>query len=133
MADGIERKAGDHVVDHIPSEAPQRRVAVIEPIFISSHEITRVQFRKFVAETGHKTDAEKDGKGGMGYIDNKWVQDPKFTWDGDLGYTQTDEHPVVNVTWNDAIAFCRWLSQKEGVMYRLPLRSFTTLQLTRRP
>jgi formylglycine-generating enzyme required for sulfatase activity len=27
---------------------------------------------------------------------------------------------VVNVTWNDAVAFCNWLSRKEGVHYRLP-------------
>lgn len=33
---------------------------------------------------------------------------------------QTDEHPVVNVTWNDSKAFCEWLSKKEGKTYRLP-------------
>src|SRR5262249_48557534 len=33
---------------------------------------------------------------------------------------QTDEHPVVNVTWNDAVAFCGWLSRKTGRKCELP-------------
>ena len=37
-----------------------------------------------------------------------------------MGFEQTDEHPVVNVSWNDATAFCNWLSTKEGKTYRLP-------------
>ena len=50
---------------------------------------------------------EKDGKGGYGWDEEKkeFRQDPKFTW-RNPGFEQTDEHPVVNVSWNDAFAFC---------------------------
>jgi len=33
---------------------------------------------------------------------------------------QDDNHPVISVSWNDAISFCEWLSKMEGKTYRLP-------------
>src|SRR5262249_17434552 len=44
---------------------------------------------------------------------------PRYSW-REAGFAQTHEHPVVNVSWNDAVAFCAWLSHKEGRSYRLP-------------
>ncbi len=43
----------------------------------------------------------------------------KYSW-RNAGFEQTDDHPVVNVSWNDAVAFCEWLSKKENKTYRLP-------------
>ena len=36
------------------------------------------------------------------------------------GFEQTDNHPVVFVSWQNAVDFCNWLSKKEGKKYRLP-------------
>jgi len=109
-------------IERIPQEGPRHKVTLTKPFGVSIYEVTRGQFRQFVEATGYKTDAEKDGKGGFGYKGGRWVQSREFLWDAVLGFEneQTDEHPVVNVSWNDAMSFCEWLSKKEGVTYRLP-------------
>jgi formylglycine-generating enzyme required for sulfatase activity len=87
---------------------------------MSAHEITVGQFRKFVRATGYKTEAEKDGRGWGYNAEAKCLEtDPRFTWES-TGWEQTDDHPVVNVTWRDADAFCKWLSKTEGKSYDLP-------------
>ena len=75
----------------------------------------------FVRETNYKTVPERDAKGGVGVdpATNKYELGPKYNW-RNTGFPQADSHPVVNVTWNDAVAFCDWLSRKEGRAYRLP-------------
>ena len=106
-------------------EKPQHRVRITRPFYLAATEVTRGQFRQIVARSGHHTEAETDGKGGHGWNEAKatFEQDPKYTW-VNPGFAQTDEHPVVNVSWNDAIAFCTKLSELEGLKrgdgYRLP-------------
>lgn len=107
----------DMAEDH---EKPQHLVKLTKAFLISVHEVTRGQFRAFVEVTDYKTDAEKLD-GGTGYLpDGEHIRDPKFLWSTNPGFEQTDDHPVVNVSWNDARAFCEWLSEQEGVTYQLP-------------
>jgi formylglycine-generating enzyme required for sulfatase activity len=100
---------------------PQHCVRITRPFYLGATEVTRGQFRRFVDEAGYRTEAERDGKGGWNWNEEKkWFgQNPRYTWQN-AGFEQTDEHPVVNVSWNDAVAFAAWLSRKEGVTYRLP-------------
>ncbi len=42
---------------------------------------------------------------------------------GKLGFSRDDDEAVVFVSWSDAVTFCRWLGEKEGVEYRLPTES----------
>jgi formylglycine-generating enzyme required for sulfatase activity len=105
-----------------PDERPQHRVRISKPFYLGIHEVTRGQFRRFVKATGYRTEAEKDPKGGLGWnginILN-FVHDPKYSW-LNPGFEQSDDHPVVIVTWNDAVAFCDWLGKEEARPYRLP-------------
>jgi formylglycine-generating enzyme required for sulfatase activity len=104
-----------------PDEKPQHQVRITQPFYLGVHEVTRGQFRRFVDEAGYQTQAEKDGKGGLGWNEDakKPEKNPRYTWQNP-GFEQTDDHPVVNVSWNDAVAFATWLSRKEGNTYRLP-------------
>ncbi len=104
---------------HNESEA-QHKVRITKPFYLGQHEVTVGQYRKFVEATAYKTSLERDGKPGFGYdADLKAIEIlPKFTWKN-TGFG-TDEHPVVNLKWDDAMAFCKWLSEKEKQTYALP-------------
>lgn len=103
-------------------DEPQRRVRLSRAYELGQFEVTRGQFRQFVIATKYKSDLERGIRGGYGVdVDTGKLAGPdkKYAWHF-TGFPQTDEHPVVNVTWNDAMAFCRWLSTKENRVYRLP-------------
>lgn len=105
-----------------PDERPQHKVRISQPFYLGACEVTVGQFRTFIDETGFKTAAETDGKGASGYnADARGFEynSSNYSW-RDPGYPQGDNHPVVNVNWHDAQAFCAWLSKKEGRTYRLP-------------
>ena len=108
--------------DFFKDEYPQHRVRITKPFQLGKYEVTVGQFRRFADETRYKTEAETDGMGGWGYDSATGKcrgRDLKFNW-RNPGFKQSDDHPVLDVTWNDATAFCKWLSRKEGKTYRLP-------------
>jgi len=73
--------------------------------WLSRFEVTQKQFAKFVEETGYLTDNERLE------IDGNWRE---------TNYPISEDTPVTQVSLNDATAFCKWLSEKEGKLYRLP-------------
>jgi formylglycine-generating enzyme required for sulfatase activity len=111
-------------------EAPVHKVRISRPFYLGKHEVTVGQFRKFLESSGYTPESVADGTGGYGYnpdYDPKKSKrgdafegrSPKYSW-LNPGFKQTDDDPVVNVTWHDAVAMAAWLTKKEGKKYRLP-------------
>ena len=90
------RRPGDVFRDC--AECPEMVVMTGGRPAMGRYEVTRGEYRAFVSATG-----------GTG---SDWWQHTIFL--------QTDRHPVVNVSWDDAQAYVSWLSQRTGAAYRLP-------------
>ena len=75
-------------------EAPVHKVTISRPFRMGQTEVTNAQFEAFRPE--HRA------------------------YRGKNGLSSGDEEAVTFVSYHDAVAFCEWLSQKEGKTYRLP-------------
>lgn len=97
-------------------EGPFHRVAV-RSFAAGRDAVTRGEFAAFVHATQYKTEAETSG-GCFAWVANRWESNHNFNWQ-QLGFAQGDDHPVVCISWNDAQAYVRWLSQVSRHSYRL--------------
>ncbi len=98
------------------SERPQR-AADVAAFAIGETEVTRGQFAAFVAETNRQIPSGCDTHGDG--IDTTSDLDATASW-REPRFEQTDEHPVVCLTWQDTVDYTGWLSKKTGQRYRLP-------------
>lgn len=96
-----------------------REVTLTADYYIGTTEVTVGQWKRFVAETGFRSEAEKGTSGGFGWDGKALVQDRRFYW-RNPGYPSGDRHPVSVVTYEDALAFTRWLSGKSHRTVTLP-------------
>lgn len=91
-----------------PNERPRR--GSVDTFRIMQTEVTNAEFRAFVAATGHVTDPERSG---AGYVwTDRWRSVRGADWRHPRGPNSSiagrDDHPVVQVSQRDAIAYCRW-------------------------
>lgn len=101
--------------DGLPFEGPVREVSV-EPFLIDRTEVTVVQFRRFVEATGHTTESERLGWGGVFRpADGAWHAVDGATWrypNGPGDPAARDDEPVRQVSWADANAYAQWAGKR---------------------
>ena len=101
--------------DGAPDERPVLAVAV-RPFLMDAHPVTVAGFRRFVQATGHRTDAERAGDGGVyDAAADAWRLVPGAAWHhplGPAGPAAPDDHPVTQVSWRDAEAYARWAGKR---------------------
>ncbi|MBN2185389.1 MAG: SUMF1/EgtB/PvdO family nonheme iron enzyme [Candidatus Krumholzibacteriota bacterium] len=81
--------------------------------YFGRHEVTVGQFREFAEKTGYVTTAERLGNASV-FIGKKVAKPGDGSWKNPY-FRQHDRHPVVCVSWWDAIAYCNWRSAEEGL------------------
>jgi formylglycine-generating enzyme required for sulfatase activity len=83
----------DSDINAQPKENPQHLVKITKPFYLSAYEVTQQQYEKVMGVR---------------------------PWQGKRYVQEGANNPATYVNWNDAVAFCRKLSEQEDVEYRLP-------------
>src|SRR5471030_1197521 len=94
-------------------EGPVHPVTLSRALGVGKYEVTKAQFARFAQETGFSSS-------GSCYVwsGEKVEHDSSKSW-LNLGFAQTENDPVVCVSWDDAKAYTRWLARKTGKAFRL--------------
>jgi serine/threonine protein kinase/formylglycine-generating enzyme required for sulfatase activity len=102
-----QAKAGEFEKFVARFSGPQHRVRITQPFYCSAYEVTAGQYRQFIEETKY-----------IGTIEQLGVK--RFRWSDFAPAPDGDRRAVIGVSWEDANAFCQWLSRKTGLTVELP-------------
>lgn len=88
------------------SEKPRHSVTLTRAYALLATEVDVGRFRAFVIATGYRTMAEREGWS-FAFDRSGYSRQPGLSWIAP-GFAQDDRHPVVHVSWDDAVACCTW-------------------------
>jgi len=101
-------------------EAPSGRV-YLDAIVIDRTPVTNAAYSEFVRATGHRAPTmDRDTWKRQGFIQDYDKEVERFEWTGGEPALDRVEHPVVLVSWDDALAYCKWRGALVGRERRLP-------------
>ncbi|KPM83872.1 SUMF1/EgtB/PvdO family nonheme iron enzyme [Pseudoalteromonas sp. BZK2] len=111
-------KMGDINGNGLANERPVVEKTIANSFAMQSKEVSVGEYEQFVANTGYKTEAEKD-RGCAYYLNGEPVWEATLNW-RNPGFDQESDFPAVCLTYNDAKAYADWLSGQTGQLFRLP-------------
>jgi formylglycine-generating enzyme required for sulfatase activity len=104
------------------SDETQHQVKVSD-FYMGKYEVSVVEFRQFIEDSGYRTDAEK-GDGSYVWDGSNYTKRAGVNWrygvSGSVRLPSEENHPVIHVSWNDAVAYCKWMTKETGKTCRLP-------------
>ena len=106
--------AGDFQMGSETGEGDERPIHLVQldSFWIDQFEITNSAFEQFILETGYQTDAEKSGWGSI-WQNGQWNRVDGLDWRHPNNPSERIsailDHPVIQVSWNDANAYCEWV------------------------
>jgi formylglycine-generating enzyme len=115
---GTDAVWGDRIMDLYKDAWAPRHEVVLDPFWIDKYLVTNKVYMQFVSETGHREPASFQRLKEL-LSELPRGQKSSLPIQGLKTLTRSD-HPVVGVTWDDAMAFCAWRSKREKGIYRLP-------------
>jgi len=121
----------DKPIIYSDGEDPAREVT-LDPYYMDMHEVSNAEFQAFVDATGYVTEAENFGNS---FVMDAMVSDEvrkgikesvkavpwwllvhgtswKKPFGPDTDLTDRMDHPVIHVSWNDAVAYCTWAQKR---------------------
>jgi formylglycine-generating enzyme len=103
-------------------EKPRRELSLPD-YWIARNHTTNSEFESFVHDTGYVTLAEKE-EWSYTYTGEEWGEVRGADWRHPEGpnsnIADRMSHPVLNVSWFDAVSYCQWASEVASTQYRLP-------------
>jgi len=114
--------------DAYDDEKPQHTVEIPYDYWLARFTVTNAQFAQFIKASGYQTTAELQGSA-YAYDGKDWKDTKGANWlhprGPKSGIDEHPIHPVVSVSWLDAMEYVKWLNQslgspQRGLVYRLP-------------
>ena len=97
--EGVVKVEGDEITTGGGNTNRPLKRSIVENFSIAETEVTNAQYAEFIKDTGHKSPAG---------------------WNKEVFPKDSDNFPVVNISWKDAADYCEWLGKKLGMKVRLP-------------